>query len=127
MTMKLAKVAFWIIVCASLLANAVVLGLAWRAGELRQIANGGTAGFADLPPPIRDEFRVVLRDNRPALMSPLAELGQARRAMFDAAAARPYDRAAVEAAMRRVREASAKLQIEGQKLLLQAFDQAASP
>lgn len=124
---KLARALFWVVVCASLLANAVVLGLAWRAGEWREIANGGTAGFADLPQPIRAEFRAVLRDNREALMSPLADLGDARRAMFEAAAARPYDRARVEAAMTRVREASAALQIEGQKLLLQAFDQAAAP
>jgi Spy/CpxP family protein refolding chaperone len=125
--MKLARVLFWLIVCASLLANAVVLGLAWRAGELREIANGGTAGFADLPQPIRAEFRSVLKENRAALAAPLADLGKARRDMFEAAAARPYDRAAVEAAMARVRAASTTLQVEGQRLLLQAFDQAAAP
>ncbi len=125
--MKLARVLFWIVVCASLLANAMVLGLAWRAGELRQIANGGTAGFADLPDPIRAEFRAVLKENRAALMSPLTDLGEARRTMFEAAAARPYDRAAVEVAMSRVRTASTALQLEGQRLLLQAFDQAAAP
>jgi Spy/CpxP family protein refolding chaperone len=124
--MKLARVLFWIVVCASLLANAVVLGMAWRAGELRQIANGGTAGFADLPAPIRAEFRDVLKENRAALTAPLADLGEARRDMFDAAAARPYDRAAVEAAMERVRTASTALQAEGQRLLLQAFDNAAA-
>jgi Spy/CpxP family protein refolding chaperone len=102
-----------------------VLGLAWRAGELREIANGGTAGFADLPQPIRAEFRDVLKENRAALMTPLVDLGEARRAMFQAAAARPYDRAAVEAAMARVRTATTALQSEGQRLLLQAFDQAA--
>jgi uncharacterized membrane protein len=124
---KLARVLFWVIVCTSLLGNAVALGLAWRAGELREIANGGTAGFADLPQPIRAEFRTVLRENRADLMLLLTELGQARRAMFAAAVARPYDRAAVEAEMQRVRTASAALQVEGQRLLLQAFDTAAAP
>jgi uncharacterized membrane protein len=124
---KLLRVVFWIIVCGSLLANAVVLGFAWRASELREIANGGTGGFADLPQDIRAEFRDILRQNRDELLAPLAELGKARREMFAAAAARPYDRAAVEAAMARVRIASTALQMKGQELLLQAFDQAARP
>jgi uncharacterized membrane protein len=124
---KLLRVLFWILVCASLLANAVVLGVVWRAGELREIANGGTRGFSDLPQPIRAEFRTLLRENREGLMAPLAELGEARRAMFEAAAARPYDRATVEAAMARVRAASTALQLKGQELLLRAFDEAAEP
>jgi uncharacterized membrane protein len=119
------RVIFWVVVAASLLANAVVLGLFLRFGEMRGLMNGGGGGFADLPPEIRQEFRAVLRDNRGALRASLRELGQARRAMFDAAAARPYDRAAVEAAMERVRVASAALQVAGQEVLLKAFDRAA--
>jgi uncharacterized membrane protein len=119
------RVLFWVVVAASLLANAVVLGLFLRAGEIRGVINGGGGGFANLPPEIKQEFRQVLRDNRGTLREPLRELGQARRAMFDAAAARPYDRAAVEAAMGRVRRASADLQVAGQALMLMAFDQAA--
>ena len=45
--------------------------------------------------------------------------------MFATAEARPYDRAAVEAAMERVRAATSALQAEGQKVLLRAFDKAA--
>jgi hypothetical protein len=120
------RILFWLVVCTSLLANAVVLGLAWRASEWREVLNGGTSGFADLPAPIRAEFRDVLAENRASLVAPLTALGEARREMFAAAAARPYDRVAVEAAMARVREASAALQIEGQRLLLLSFDQAAA-
>jgi uncharacterized membrane protein len=120
------RVIFWVVVAASLLVNAVVLGVFLRAGEMRGIINGGGGGFANLPPEVKQEFRAVLRENRGALQGPLRDLGQARRAMFDAAAARPYDRAAVQAAMERVRTASADVQRAGQVLLLQAFDNAAA-
>ncbi|MGL5009388.1 MAG: periplasmic heavy metal sensor [Paracoccaceae bacterium] len=120
------RVIFWLVVAASLLANAVVLGLFLRFGDMRGVINGGGGGFANLPSEIKQEFRDVLAENRRTLRVPLRELGQARRAMFDAASARPYDRAAVEAAMERVREASAAAQVAGQALLLEAFDRAAS-
>jgi uncharacterized membrane protein len=120
------RVLFWLVVAASLLANAVVLGIFLRFGELRNIANGGGGGFANLPPPIKQEFNAVLRENRESYRAPLRALGAARRAMFAAAAARPYDRTAVQAAMERVRTASADMQIAGQALLLQAFDNAAA-
>jgi uncharacterized membrane protein len=122
---RLLRVLFWIVVAASLLGNAVVLGLALRLGEMRETLNGGTGGFADLPRPIRAEFREVFAAHRADLAAPLANLGAARRAMFEAAAARPYDHAAVEAAMARVRDASAALQAKGQALLLLAFNRAA--
>jgi uncharacterized membrane protein len=120
------RVLFWMVVAASLLANAIVLGLVLRFGEMRGAMNGGGGGFADLPPDIRQEFREVMRDNRGTLRGPMRELGQARRAMFEAARARPYDHAAVVAAMERVRAASAAVQVAGQDLLLQAFDNAAA-
>jgi uncharacterized membrane protein len=119
------RVLFWVLVAASLLANAVVLGLFLRAGDMRGVINGGGGGFANLPSEIRQEFRQVLRENKGVMAPHLRELGQARRAMFDAAAARPYDHAAVEAAMARVRAASTAVQVAGQDLLLQAFDRAA--
>ncbi len=119
------RVLFWIVVGASLLSNAVLLGLFLRMGEMRGVANGGGMGFGDLPRHMRSEFREVLHENRDALAAPLRTLGQARRGMFAAAAARPYDRATVEAAMNRVRSASADLQVAGQDLLLMAFDRAA--
>lgn len=119
------RVMFWVVVAASLLANAAVLGLFLRFNDLRGVMNGRGGGFADLPPEIRQEFREVLRENRHTLRGPLRELGQARRAMFEAAAARPYDRAAVEAAMAQVRAASAALQVAGQEVLLMTFDKAA--
>ncbi len=121
------RVLFWIVVGASLLANAIVLGLVLRFGDMRGGGGGAgdAAGFGRMPPEIRQEFRSVLRENRRTLAAPMRDLGAARRAMFDAALARPYDRAAVEAAMVRVRDASAAVQVAGQALLLMTFDKAA--
>lgn len=117
------RVLFWIVVGASLLANAVVLGLWLRTSELREEIGG--AAFRDLPRAARLEARRAMVENRAALRAALREVGEARRAMYAAAEARPYDRAAVEAAMERVRAATSALQAEGQKALLQAFDKAA--
>jgi uncharacterized membrane protein len=119
------RVIMWMVVGASLLANAIVFGLYLRFEDVRSTLNGGGGGFTDLPRPVRDEFRAALRDNPAALQQALRDLGQARRDMFLAAAARPYDRAAVEVAMERVRIASAALQVAGQEMLLQAFEKAA--
>jgi uncharacterized membrane protein len=121
-----AKVFFWGLLGVSLLANAVTLGIYLRVAGLRDDFTGGEGGYAALPAPIRAEVRQALRDNLAALREPLLALGAARRDMFSAAAARPYDRAAVEATMARVREASAALQVAGQETLLRAFDNAAS-
>ena len=117
------RVLFWIVVGASLLANAVVLGLWLRTSELREEI-GGTA-FRELPRAARLEVRRAMVANRAELRAALKDVGEARRAMFATAEARPYDRAAVEAAMERVREATSALQAEGQKVLLQGFDKAA--
>jgi uncharacterized membrane protein len=119
------RVLFWILVAASLLANAVVLGLVLRFGGIRDALNGGGGGITDLPRAARLEYRQALSENRADLAERVASLGAARRAMFEAAAARPYDPARVEAAMARVREATAALQTEAQTLLLRAFDKAA--
>lgn len=119
----LLRVLFWIVVGASLLANAVVLGLWLRGSALRDEI--GSTAFRDLPRAVRLEARRALVENRAALRAALQAVGEARRAMYTAAEARPYDRAAVEAAMERVREATSVLQAEGQKVLLQAFDKAA--
>lgn len=117
------RLLFWIVVGASLLANAVALGLWLRAGTLRDEV--GSTAFRELPRAVRVEARRALVENRDALRAQLRDVGEARRAMFATAGARPYDRAAVEAAMERVREATAALQEEAQKALLRAFDKAA--
>jgi uncharacterized membrane protein len=107
---------------ASLLANAAVIGFVLRDGDMR---GGRPGGMPDLPAELRTEYRAVLRENRDSLATPLRALREARHAMMDVAMARPYDRDAVITAMARVRAASIAVQDEGQRLLLIVFDRAA--
>lgn len=118
----LLRILFWLVVGASLLANAVVLGLWLRLSPLRDAFMGGGEGFRDLPADLRQTYRAVLAEREAALREHLAALGRARAAMFRAAAAEPPDRAAVEAAMAAVRESSAALQAAAQQVLLDALD-----
>jgi len=119
------RVLFWIGVAASLLLNAVAVGAWLRLADLRDMANGGGAGFADLPRETRAEVRAALEENRAALAAPLRRLGEARAAMYAAAAARPFDRAALEAAMGAVRDATAELQAAAHGVMADAFAAAA--
>jgi uncharacterized membrane protein len=121
------RILFWLVLGASLMANAVALGLLLRLGALRDSAMGEGARWSDLPAETRSAFRAELSENRGELAGLVAEVGKARSAMFTAATARPYDRAAVETAQARVREASAALQQKAQALMLEAFDKAAEP
>lgn len=118
------RVLFWLVVGLSLLANAVVLGLWFRLAPVREAFMGGGSGFRDLPADVRAAYRTVLAEDREALLAHVATLGEARAAMFRAAAARPADRAALEAAMARVREASSALQTTAQGVLVKALDRA---
>lgn len=118
------RVLLWAVLGASLMANAVVLGLVLRFGAFSEEA-GLRNTWADVPAETRRFFRAELAENRGALRTLLADLRRARSEMFAAAVARPYDRAAVEAAQAKVRAASAALQIKGQQMLLDAFDRAA--
>lgn len=123
---RFGQILLWTIFGASLLANAVVLGLALRLGSLRDLANGGGDVWSDLPDGTRKAFVAELRANRRSLAVLVADLGQARAAAFRAAATRPYDHAAVEAALAKMRATSAALQTEVQVLLLKTFDDMAT-
>lgn len=123
---RFGQILLWTIFAASLLANAVVLGMALRLGSLRDLANGGVDVWADLPDGTRKAFVAELRANRRSLAVLVTDLGQARAAAFRAAATRPYDHGAVEAALAKVRAASAALQTEVQMLLLRTFDDVAT-
>ncbi len=117
----------WIVLGASLLANAVTLGLILRLGALRDAAEsaGLGEGWSALPAETRSAFRKDLAESRGDFSAVLQELRQARAAMFAAAAARPFDRAAVETAQANVRTATAALQIKLQGLMLETFSEAA--
>ncbi|MCU0826982.1 MAG: periplasmic heavy metal sensor [Tabrizicola sp.] len=125
------RVLLWVVLGASLLANAVMLGLVLRFGGM-----GGLAGFgegamgersvwAEVPPETRAAFREGIAENRRELLRLVRELRAARAEMLAAAAARPYDRNAVIAAQEKARAATAELQLKTQALMLRALDRAA--
>jgi hypothetical protein len=114
---------FWIVVGASLLANAVVLAVLLRLAEWRELAGGGAA---TLPLDLRAAIRRDLLAERPRWAPLLADLARARAEMAAAATARPYNPAAVEAAQARVRAATAALQEAAQDVMRETFAAAAA-
>ncbi|MBT9382553.1 periplasmic heavy metal sensor [Pseudooceanicola sp. CBS1P-1] len=116
----------WGVLGVSLLLNAASVGVLMRLNTLRNMLNGESGGLSSV---FDDHTRAAvfseMRRDPEALRDGLEALGQARSEMFAAAADRPYDRARVEAAMARVRDATAALQKEGQDRLIVAFDKAA--
>lgn len=111
---KVFRIALRVLLVLSLLMNVVVIGFGLRLMELRD-----KAGLQDtrFPREFTRRFMDQAEDD-PALLSQLARLGDARREMLAAAEARPFDRAALEAAMQKVRQETAALQVLGQGLML---------
>jgi uncharacterized membrane protein len=118
------RILFWLVLGASLMANAVALGLLLRLGNLRDSVIGTGERWTDLPAETRTAFRTELAENQAELAVILMRLREARADMFTAASARPFDRAAVEAAQLRVREATAALQEKAHAMMLVAFEKA---
>lgn len=109
------------VLALSLLFNAVALGIWLRVRDAASL----DGGWRSLPAETRAEFRAAIRDRGSELRQRLADLSEARAALRAAGEARPYDRAAVEAAMARVRQATTDFQIAAQEVLLRGFDAAA--
>jgi uncharacterized membrane protein len=122
---RVLSVGLRVVFVLSLLMNAAAIGVWMRVHSLRDTLNGGSSGLAGLPREVRSELRGAMRSHRGEFVSALDRLGAARKAMFAAANARPYDAAKVEAAMADVRVATTALQEEGQKLLAEALASAA--
>lgn len=112
----------WAVLALSLLLNAVAIGVAWRLNDLRASFNGETEGFRAFSQDVASGVLLSMSDRKEEFRAGLDQLGQARRRMFEAAAARPYDRAAVEQAMADVRAATAELQTRAQNVMLDEFD-----
>jgi hypothetical protein len=113
------------VLCASLLANAVVLGLALRFGVFSDGATSLWSVWSGVPAEMRADFRARVAGNRDVLRKLVNDLRAARVEMLTAAQARPYDRETVIAAQAKVRAATEALQVLTQTLMLEAFDRAA--
>lgn len=118
---RFGQILVYSVLALSLLANAVVIGLWMRFRE----ASGGEPLWRRLPAEARIAFRENLNDVQSPLRLQIRALAKARATLFDIAAARPYDRPRVEAALADVAEATRILQATAQGILLQGFDAAA--
>ncbi|MHA1158271.1 MAG: periplasmic heavy metal sensor, partial [Alphaproteobacteria bacterium] len=82
--------------------------------EIERIVALGIRAF---PPQIRDEIAARGRDQRQAIRGQLRQVEQARREMFAAMRAEPFDPAALERSYEALRMATAELQRAGQQIV----------
>lgn len=95
-----------------------------EGGNARELIGSIASAY---PPEVRQEFRSVLRDNRPRTLAALRDLRRARAGLTAAVNASPFDEAAVAAAMRNVRVATENLQATMQDYLLTALKRVKGP
>lgn len=114
------RVVFVVVACLSLLANAVIFGVAMRAyhSGVMPLAGAGTVGF-ELEPPKRRAVLRRLRAERAALGVLRRELQDRRAAMVAALTAEPPDPEEIAQRMAEVREATAALQAAVQEVVLE--------
>ncbi|MEM0942441.1 MAG: periplasmic heavy metal sensor [Pseudomonadota bacterium] len=116
---RILRIAFVVIACLSLLANAVVLGVGKRLADRGLLASGVGQMVREMPPEARRAYLDGLRAERPALRELAADLRRTRREMIALASADEVDTAALEAAMAEVRRATARLQEAAHGALLE--------
>ena len=120
----------WGVLALSLLANLFLAGVTtgrwWDRPGARLMAKP-VAGFAGrarlLPADERRRFGAAFRAHRPAIQAARLETRAAALRVREAIGAEPYDRAAVEAALVQVREATGRLQRVQQAALSDALAQ----
>ncbi|WP_162302456.1 periplasmic heavy metal sensor [Tabrizicola thermarum] len=113
------------LVCAlilSLFGNAVALGAWARLRDARADLLGPEAAAARLPDDLRQDLRQALRAELPRLRPLLRDLLQSRKAVVEAARARPYVRSDAEAAMTDFRADIDALMEEVQRVFLDRLD-----
>lgn len=87
------------VLAVSLLGNALAAGAVLRFRALQTELLGPAAEQARFPRAVRRDLRAALRENAETLRPALHRLAEDRAAVVAAGAARPFDRAALDAAM----------------------------
>jgi uncharacterized membrane protein len=112
------RIALIAVLLLSLVGNALAVGALIRFREVRAELLGDQSEFTRLPPEVRQELGDALRTNARSLRPLLRDVLRARIAMTEAAMARPYNRAATEAAMEDFRRDLDLLLVEVQIVFL---------
>jgi hypothetical protein len=100
----------------------MTLGALVRLRGIRDRIMGPAAEAAMLPADLRQEMRGVLKAEAGRLVPLVQDMTRARAAVVAAATARPYDRAATEAAMQVFRQKVDRLLAETQLVFLDHLD-----
>lgn len=116
---------FWttilVLLGLSVALNVFMVGYAVRGvreGAARTLIENAAGIYS---PEVRQEFRVVMRENRPRTFTALRDLRTARADLANAVKTSPSDEAAVRAAMKNVRDATTNLQAMMQDYLMTAL------
>ncbi|MEM9762719.1 MAG: periplasmic heavy metal sensor [Pseudomonadota bacterium] len=119
------RIVFVIVACISLLANAVIFGVAMRAYHtgVMPLAGAGTVGF-ELEPAERRAVVRRIRAKHAELRVFREELQDRRAAMVAAVTATPPDPEEIRRRMAEVREATAALQAAVQEVVLEVVVEA---
>jgi uncharacterized membrane protein len=116
-----------VVVILSLAANFLVFGfVAARLSDIRQgnIERIIALGLRGMPAEIRRAAAAEAVEDRAELRQAFADLQAARRNMYAAMRAEPFDQAALDAAMAEVRSRTTAIQGMGQGLIAKAVAQA---
>ncbi|MEM9061869.1 MAG: periplasmic heavy metal sensor [Pseudomonadota bacterium] len=116
---RIFRIAFIAVACISLLLNAVVIGVGLRLADRGWFAPGA---LAEMPRDLRRTYAEALRAERPVLRALADDLKLQRSEMLRIAAEEPVDRAALDAAMARVRAATGKVQSAAHDIILKTVD-----
>ncbi|QDC09281.1 periplasmic heavy metal sensor [Oceanicola sp. D3] len=120
------RMALIAVLALSLFGNAVTLGAVMKIRANRQALTGPGVETVRFPRPLRRTLNAALRDNAAQLRPALQRLAAARRAMVEKGTARPFDRAATEAAIQAFRAEAAAVMTELQPILLDTLEREAA-
>lgn len=110
----------------SLFGNAMTVGAVMKLRANRAALAGPEAEFTRFPRPLRRAINSAMRDNAAQIRPALARLQAARKAMVETGTARPFDRAASEAAIEAFRTEAAAAMAVLQPILLDTLEREAS-
>ena len=109
-------------VAVNMLLGGVVIGQRWKASPERAQLFDRSLGA--VPPDLHRPIRERLRATEPSIRTRLQGAGEARREVAEALRARPFDRAAAEAALNRLRGAVDGAQIALHTAILDVMEEA---
>lgn len=120
------RIALIALLALSLLGNAVTVGAVMKLRANRTALAGPEAEYTRFPRDLRRSINTALRDNAAQIRPALQRLAAARKEMVETGTARPFDRAASEAAIAAFRTEAAAVMAEIQPILLGTLEAEAS-